>query len=77
MKHLQEMLLKGAEETLHKCRVIEMEGILPLMPLEEIPVQQSGSVLRQQPMEFLGRSSCMQRSDAAANLPGGSNCHSH
>ena len=40
MEHLKETALQRAKETIHKGRIIEMERLFTLMPLEEIPVQE-------------------------------------
>ena len=39
VKHLKELSLQGAEKPINKGRIIEMEGVLALMPFEEVPVQ--------------------------------------
>ena len=40
MEDLKESTLQGLEELLHKPWIIEMKGVLPMIPLEEIPIQQ-------------------------------------
>ena len=44
MEHLEELSLQGAEEAIHQLRIIEMEGVFTVVPLEEIPVQQSDRI---------------------------------
>ena len=39
MKQLEETTLKAEEKVLHQLRFIEMEGVLTVMPFEEIPVE--------------------------------------
>ena len=52
MEHLQVMALQGAEEVVHQLGVIEMERVLAVMALEEIPVQQGSAVRCQTPVKL-------------------------
>ena len=52
MKHLQKTALQGAEETIDQLRVVEMEGVFAVVPLEEIPVEQGQGVRRHSLMEL-------------------------
>ena len=52
MKHLQEPSLQRLKETVHQLRIIEMEGVLTVVTLEEIPVHQGDGLRRHTPMKF-------------------------
>ena len=58
METLEVEILQRGEEQVHHCRIIEMEGVLVVMPLEEIPVQQSHTAFS---VEALGKAFQLRR----------------
>jgi len=52
MEAFQEVGLQGAKELVHQGRVIEVKGVLTVVPLEEIPIEQGGAIGSQTAMKL-------------------------
>ena len=58
METLEIEILQRGEEQVHHLRIIKMKGVLIVMSLEEIPIEQSHAVLR---LEALGKAFQLRR----------------